>query len=143
MESVDRSRRKFVGTLTAGAVLAAAAVFLGRFLSPGRRAPARSLLLVEKKRLPARGALVYRESRIAVVREENRYLALSLVCPHLGCTVEVTPRETVCPCHGSAFDRTGKVVRGPADRPLARYDVEERGEYLAVLARPLDPGEKA
>ncbi len=91
--------------------------------------------MVEKRSVPARGALVYRESRIAVVRDGNRYVALSLVCTHLGCTVEVTPKTVACPCHGSVFDRSGKVVRGPADRPLERYDVEDRGEFLAVLAR--------
>lgn len=132
MEIVDRSRRAFLWAI--GAFLASAAFLMSRRLT-GRGAPAASLLLVEKRSVPARGALVYRESRIAVVREGNRYHALSLVCTHLGCTVEVTPKTVICPCHGSVFDRSGKVVRGPADRPLERYEVEDRGEFLAVLAR--------
>ncbi len=131
MEIVDRSRRAFLWAV--GAVLASAAFLASRL--PGTRAPAKALLVVEKRTVPARGALVYRESRIAVVRDGNRYHALSLVCTHLGCTVEVTPKTVVCPCHGSVFDRSGKVVRGPADRPLERYEVEDRGEFLAVLAR--------
>ncbi len=131
MENVDRPRRAFLWAV--GAVLASAALLARRMA--GRRAPAGSLLVVEKRKVPSRGALVYRESRIAVVRDGNRYHALSLVCTHLGCTVEVTPTTVTCPCHGSVFDRSGKVVRGPADRPLERYEVEDRGEYLAVLAR--------
>ncbi len=131
MEIVDRSRRALLWAV--GAALASAALVSGRLA--GRRPPARSLLVVEKRNVPARGALVYRESRIAVVRDGNRYHALSLVCTHLGCTVQVTPKSVVCPCHGSVFDRAGKVVRGPADRPLERYEVEDRGEFLAVLAR--------
>ncbi len=131
MENVNRSRRRFLWAV--GGLLAAAALLTRRL--KGRSAPARALLVVEKRNLPARGALVYRESRIAVVRDGNRYHALSLVCTHLGCTVAVTPKEVVCPCHGSAFDRAGKVVRGPADRPLERYEVEDRGDVLAVLAR--------
>ena len=131
MENVDRPRRAFLWAV--GAVLVSAA-FLARRLS-GPRPPGRSLLVVEKRSVPARGALVYRESRIAVVRDGERYHALSLVCTHLGCTVEVTPKAVVCPCHGSVFDRSGKVVRGPADRPLERYEVEDRGDVLAVLAR--------
>lgn len=131
MENVDGSRRALLWTI--GAVLASAAFAASRLA--GRRVPARTLLVVEKRKVPARGALVYRESRIAVVREGNRYRALSLVCTHLGCTVEVTPKTVSCPCHGSIFDRSGNVVRGPADRPLERYEVEDRGEFLAVLAR--------
>ncbi len=132
MEIVDRSRRTFLWAV--GALLASAAFLMSRRLK-GRVVPAASLLVVEKRSVPARGALVYRESRIAVVRDGDRYYALSLVCTHLGCTVEVTPKTVVCPCHGSVFDRSGKVVRGPADRPLERYEVEDRGEFLAVLAR--------
>jgi Rieske Fe-S protein len=131
MENVDRSRRALLWTV--GAVLASAAFLASRLT--GRREPARTLLVVEKRKVPARGALVYRESRIAVVREGDRYHALSLVCTHLGCTVEVTPKTVACPCHGSVFDRSGKVVRGPADRPLERYEVEDRGDSIAVLAR--------
>lgn len=131
MENVDRSRRALLVAL--GALLATAAFVTSRL--SGRRAPARSLLVVEKRRVPARGALVYRESRIAVARDGNRYYALSLVCTHLGCTVDVTPGALTCPCHGSVFDRSGRVVRGPADRPLERYEIEDRGELLAVLAR--------
>ena len=131
MENVDRSRRAFLWAV--GALLASAAFLLRRRAGTG--APAASLLVVEKRNVPARGALVYRESRIAVVRDGNRYHALSLVCTHLGCTVEVTPKAVICPCHGSEFDRSGKVVRGPADRPLQRYEVEDRGKFLAVLAR--------
>ncbi len=131
MEIADRSRRTFLWAV--GGALAFAALLGGRLA--GRRAPSRPLLVIEKRDVPARGALVYRESRIAVVRDGNRYHALSLVCTHLGCTVEVTPKSVVCPCHGSVFDRAGNVVRGPADRPLERYEVEDRGEVLAVLAR--------
>ncbi len=131
MENVDRSRRALLCAV--GALLASAALLARRL---GRRgAPARSLLVVEKARVPARGALVYRESRIAVVRDGSRYHALSLVCTHLGCTVDVTAKAVICPCHGSVFDRAGQVVRGPADRPLEHYEVEDRGDVLAVLAR--------
>lgn len=129
MEKPDRSRRTFIGAV----ISAATGIFLlGKFLSPAVRRR-KVLLTVEKAAIPAHGALVYRESRVAVVREAGKIYALGLVCTHLGCTVTVTPRELVCPCHGSVFDRMGNVVKGPADRPLVQYPVEDRGERVAVV----------
>lgn len=107
--------------------------FLGRYLRPNVNRK-RMLLTVKKADVPPQGALVFRESRVAILREEEKLFALDLTCTHLGCTVAVHPTELVCPCHGSAFDRSGKVTRGPANRPLARYTVRERGDSYEVLA---------
>ena len=43
-------------------------------------------------------------------------------CPHLGCQLEWNPDERSwdCPCHGSRFDRFGKLISGPAQEDLAR-----------------------
>ncbi len=49
------------------------------------------------------------------MRDDSGFYALSLVCTHLGCTVTVTEDDLACPCHGSRFDRQGKVLKGPAD----------------------------
>lgn len=46
---------------------------------------------------------------------------LNAVCTHLGCVVPWNTSENkfICPCHGSQYDNTGKVVRGPAPLSLA------------------------
>jgi cytochrome b6-f complex iron-sulfur subunit len=46
---------------------------------------------------------------------------LNAVCTHLGCVVPWNTSENkfICPCHGSQYDATGKVVRGPAPLSLA------------------------
>ena len=51
--------------------------------------------------------------------------ALSPICTHQGCTVEVQGAYLVCPCHGSTYARDGVVVRGPAPLPLRRFPVRE------------------
>jgi cytochrome b6-f complex iron-sulfur subunit len=113
--------------------LALAGVFcLGKFLTP--RVPRKKTLLsVARAELPDQGALVYHEARVALMREGDAVYALNLICTHLGCTVQVTPRELICPCHGSTFDRQGRVLKGPADRQLERYRVETRGEFFEVV----------
>lgn len=55
--------------------------------------------------------------------EDGGYAAVSAICTHLGCTVDVAGEWLVCPCHGSTYERTGRVVRGPAERPLQQYPV--------------------
>ncbi|NET82939.1 MAG: cytochrome b6-f complex iron-sulfur subunit [Moorea sp. SIO1F2] len=46
---------------------------------------------------------------------------LNAVCTHLGCVVpwNASKNRFICPCHGSQYDNTGKVVRGPAPLSLA------------------------
>lgn len=129
MAKPDQTRRKFIGTLVS---LLAAFLLLGKFLTP-RLKRKKTLLSVAKGDIPPHGALVFRESRVAVIREGGTVYALSLVCTHLGCSVNVTPSEILCPCHGSRFDRQGNVLQGPANRPLTRYAVEEQGERIIVL----------
>lgn len=63
--------------------------------------------------------------------------ALSPVCTHLGCRVDIQGPVLVCPCHGSTYDRAGRVLRGPATVPLAHYDVERTagGDVIIHLLR--------
>jgi Rieske Fe-S protein len=64
-------------------------------------------------------------SKMAVYRDATGAVQMfSAECPHLGCVVEwnMTERSWDCPCHGSRFDRCGKVVNGPANTDLAPTD---------------------
>jgi glycine/D-amino acid oxidase-like deaminating enzyme/nitrite reductase/ring-hydroxylating ferredoxin subunit len=69
------------------------------------------------------GAVVQRGlSKVAAYRDEKGELhETTAVCPHLGCIVQWNGSEKTwdCPCHGSRFDKTGKVVNGPANVDLA------------------------
>jgi len=59
-----------------------------------------------------------------LIHNNDGYLAFSLVCTHLGCTVEQKEGEFECPCHGSKYDNKGYVTRGPANTPLKKLRVE-------------------
>lgn len=54
-------------------------------------------------------------------------------CTHLGCPLawSAGAGKFLCPCHGGAFDATGKVVAGPPPRPMLRYETKiESGEIM-------------
>jgi menaquinol-cytochrome c reductase iron-sulfur subunit len=71
-----------------------------------------------------------------LIRRGDAVTALSSVCPHLGCGVEAAGEGFACPCHGSAFDREGRVLGGPAPRGLDPLEVRvTRGEAREVEVR--------
>jgi nitrite reductase/ring-hydroxylating ferredoxin subunit len=59
-----------------------------------------------------------------LVHSATGFTVLSLVCPHLGCTVEPQPNGFTCPCHGSRFDQRGQVTHGPASQALTILHLE-------------------
>lgn len=72
---------------------------------------------------PGEGAIISRGvTKLAVYRDPNGEPHVrSAVCPHLRCIVEWNAEERTwdCPCHGSRFDRYGKVMNGPANSDLS------------------------
>jgi Rieske Fe-S protein len=72
---------------------------------------------------PGQGALLRRGlKKVAVYRDDQGVLhERSAVCPHLGCVVQWNgdAKTWDCPCHGSRFGPTGRVLNGPASSDLA------------------------
>lgn len=64
---------------------------------------------------------------------DGQFSALSSVCTHRGCAVDAHGDRLVCPCHGSTYDRSGAVLRGPAERPLRRYAVQVDGDHITIM----------
>jgi cytochrome b6-f complex iron-sulfur subunit len=68
-----------------------------------------------------------------LIHTKDGFLAFSLVCTHLGCTVEQKDDAFECPCHGSRYDFQGYVTRGPSNQPLRRLRVEKNEAGNLVL----------
>lgn len=132
MEKTGRERRRFLSRI---GLFGVGSLLLWKYLIPtGSGKLKRELLRVDKVDLPHHGALVFRESRLAIVHEGEQLYALSLVCTHLGCTVNVTSNSLVCPCHGSVFNRQGEPLQGPAVKPLPRLELQDQGNSVVVMA---------
>jgi nitrite reductase/ring-hydroxylating ferredoxin subunit len=83
---------------------------------------------------PGQAGIVRRGAgKVAAYREEDGTLhVVSAVCTHLGCQVKWNEAEHSwdCPCHGSRFDFTGRLIQGPAVK-----DLEAKAGERGVLAK--------
>lgn len=107
------------GTLAAGVVVTARIVGAAVGRGPERR---RRLLAVGPlAALPVGGSVS--APGVIVIHDEHGLAAVSSRCTHLGCTVTANARGFECHCHGSAFARDGRVLRGPASSSLPWYQL--------------------
>jgi len=66
------------------------------------------------------------------------FSAVSTRCMHRGCQVEAGADRLICPCHGSEYDYTGAVLRGPTELPLVRYRVSSDATNLYIHLVPAE-----
>ncbi len=66
--------------------------------------------------------------------EDGGFLAMSRQCTHLGCTLPWIDEQQrfLCPCHSSAFDIRGSVVRAPAPRALDVFRIVIENNLVKV-----------
>lgn len=65
-------------------------------------------------------------------QDDGSHVVVSPLCTHQGCVVDAAADRLSCPCHGSEYDRTGSVTRGPAERNLRRYPTERTEHELVI-----------
>ncbi len=60
-----------------------------------------------------------------IIHDKEGFKAISLECTHLGCMLEARNFGFECPCHGSRFDPSGVMLKGPAVRDLRTLRIEQ------------------
>jgi|SRR5664279_741069 len=71
---------------------------------------------------------------ILIINLDNKFVALSSICTHQGCTVgyNKVSNDIECPCHGSVYSVAGSVIVGPAVSPLHSFPVTQAGTVLTI-----------
>ncbi len=122
------SRRDFIRLATTGVLSAAGLIGLGgliRFLDfQGEQPPDTTFDLGEPGKYPPGTRTMLPDVPAILISTDKGFTALSLVCTHLGCTVEQTPGGFQCPCHGSRYSADGEVQQGPARLALHKLRLE-------------------
>ncbi|MBI3739995.1 MAG: ubiquinol-cytochrome c reductase iron-sulfur subunit [Chloroflexi bacterium] len=136
VEMSDFSRRDFIKIttttlLTISGLLGLDALF--RFLDYQTEPPAKTEFdLGPASNYPIGSRSFVPDVPAFLIHDQNGFSALSLVCTHLGCTVEQKDNGFACPCHGSLYDASGNVLRGPAQKSLRvlRVEVSANGNLI-------------
>ncbi len=78
----------------------------------------------------------------AIQQPTGVIIVFSPICPHLGCGFrwEAEDHTFKCPCHGSVYDVNGKVVAGPAPRPLDVLPSKVEQGRLSVIYKEFKSG---
>lgn len=78
--------------------------------------------------------IIYEGKPALVMRTTEGVIALSLICTHLGCTVQWQEgkQQFYCPCHDGIFDRDGGVISGPPPMPLEQLTVKVTGNEIVI-----------
>ncbi|MGC8605021.1 MAG: ubiquinol-cytochrome c reductase iron-sulfur subunit [Desulfomonilaceae bacterium] len=78
------------------------------------------------------------QSEVWVIKghDELDSIALSDRCTHLGCRYKWNLSKGLfeCPCHGSEFDIQGRVLRGPATKPLSRFYLSRVSDQMLRIS---------
>jgi cytochrome b6-f complex iron-sulfur subunit len=142
-EAIAAPRRDFLSLLWIGLGLGALAEMIwlaGAFLRSGKgkqagRAAAPVIAAGAVDAFQLGTVTAFPRGRFYLARlDDGGFLALSRRCPHLGCTLPWVEEEKqfLCPCHSSAFNIRGDLIRSPAPRGMDLYPVTIENAVVRV-----------
>ena len=151
-ETAQDDRRGFAGNLASGVMAAGLAAGYGtlvwqalRFLYPTNVGEHVWQFVCTTDKLAPGETMDFTTpagAKVVVARQdegdtEDSFIALSSVCPHLGCKVhwEALNDRFFCPCHNGAFDSQGAPTEGPvkaANQHLTRFPLTVQGNLLMI-----------
>lgn len=144
-EKQKTPRRHFIEIFLGTGIIASLVSFLYpvvRYLLPPPQSDLGSSTVLAAKvgQLRVNSGMIFRfgnKPALLILAADDKYLAFTAVCTHLGCTVQYRPdlHEIWCPCHNGKYDLHGRNISGPPPRPLSEFVVNVRGVDIYV-SRP-------
>jgi menaquinol-cytochrome c reductase iron-sulfur subunit len=154
MEMQDSTRRSFYTLVTAGlgAVITAAlalpaAAYLLIQPKPRKEGDWVEVADLSQLQVGKPEEVVFRRTRVdgwrvlnekttawLVRMDDQHVVAYTPQCTHLGCAYhwDDPQKNFICPCHNSAFAINGKVLSGPAPRPLDHFAIRVDGGKVMI-----------
>ncbi len=140
------SRRSFLGLASLGAVILSALSTFGgilRFIKPSvHYEESKRFKIGKPDNFPIGLVKTIADKNVFIFSDNDGLHAISSICTHLGCIVAITETEIQCPCHGSKYDRNGKVIAGPAPRNLPWWEISQKidGTLVVDAAKEVEQG---
>ena len=116
-----------------------------RFLFPAEGSAKRWLFVSELSSIGVGESILFQDPSgqlISIMRNGSEasidsFVALSSICPHLGCSAHWEPQNKrfFCPCHNGAFDTQGDPLEGPpaiAGQSLDRFGLKIENGLLFI-----------
>lgn len=142
VDPVDQSKRKFLGVLLGGSLLAwiGSVLFpVFSYLKPPKQAEVevKSVKVGKLTDIEKDSGMIVRFGNrpvILVRTASDEFRAFDGTCTHLDCTVQYKKDMGViwCACHNGKYDLTGRNISGPPPRPLQPYRVVIQGDEVFV-----------
>jgi Rieske Fe-S protein len=152
---LNYSRKSFIRTIAGFAALVGLGVILGSIKIPSpSSSPSGQAQVASASRPIANTNGIQVDSpvyfqypagypNVLFKRSDGTLEAYSLLCTHVCCECSYIASSNVyyCPCHGSVFDSSGRVVRGPAAYPLPSISltVDSTGDIFPAAVTGYTP----
>ncbi len=131
------SRRDFLGLASLGAVILSSFTALAGILRFTKAnvyyEESKKFKIGKPENFPVGLVKNLEDQKVFIFSDTDGLHAISKTCTHLGCLVALTDSGFQCPCHGSKYNRQGKVVAGPAPRPLPWLEISQSVDGTLVV----------
>jgi len=77
-------------------------------------------------------AQINNQQSVWVVKKGDTISVYSAVCPHLGCSINISENGFACPCHHSTWSGDGAKTGGPTLRGMDTLDHKVENGVLKV-----------